>query len=187
MTPGFRPLRITDWLEARPASPADAEAFAALTRRNAEHLRRHLPAVAAIDTVDLARAHLDGVAGRAERGEVLDWLLFADGVLCGAVRLNKIEPQNRKTSIAYLLDEGHQGRGTATLALRAFLAHCFGELGMNRVELTAAVDNERSIRLAERCGLVREGRLRQAELLGGSFVDHFVYAILRSDFTPSSR
>jgi ribosomal-protein-serine acetyltransferase len=181
-----RPIRITAWLEAHPAIPANAEALADLVRRNADHLRRYLPAVAALISVEQARAHLAQVAGRAARAEVLEWYLFADGVLCGAVRLNKIEVENRKMSIAYLLDAAYQGRGIATLAVRAFLGYSFRELGMNRVELTCATDNVRSVRVAERVGFVREGLLRQAEWLGGSFVDHYVYGLLRSEFLSTA-
>jgi ribosomal-protein-serine acetyltransferase len=169
-------------LEARPAVPAHAEAFGDLVRRNVDHLRRYLPAVAALRSVEQARVYLAGAADRAARAEAVDWYLFAEGTLCGAVRLNRIEVENRKTSIAYLLDAAHQGRGIVTLAVRAFLGYCFGELGMNRVELMVATENERSIRVAERAGFVREGRLRQAERLDGAFVDLYVYGLLREEF-----
>jgi len=177
-----RIISVTPWLEARPAALEHAEALADLVRRNADHFRRYLPAVAAMSSVEQTRSHLGQVAGRAARDEVLEWYLFADGVLCGAMRLNKIELENRKTSISYLLDAGHQGRGIGTLAVRALLRHCFVDLGMNRVELTCATDNVHSIRLAERVGFAREGLLRQAEWLGGCFVDHYVYGLLRSAY-----
>jgi ribosomal-protein-serine acetyltransferase len=181
-----QPISITAWLEARPAVPDQAEALADLVLRNVDHLRQYLPAVAALNSVEKARSHLAGVADRAARAEVLEWYLFAEGVLCGGVRLNKIEVENRKTSIGYLIDAAYQGRGIVTLALRAFLRYCFEALGMNRVELTAATENVRSIRLAERVGFIREGRLREAEWLDGAFVDHFVYGLLRSEFLSAA-
>ena len=179
-------IKITDGLAAHPAVPAHTEALTDLIRRNADHLRQYLPAVAALDSVEEVRAHLALVADRAARSEVLDWHLFAGGLLCGSIRLNRIEPKNRKTSIAYFIDANYHGRGIVTCAVRAILGYCFGELGMNRVELTCATDNVRSIRVAERAGFVREGRLRQAEWLGESFVDHYVYAILLSDYLPTA-
>jgi ribosomal-protein-serine acetyltransferase len=181
-----RPIEITPWLEARPAVPAAAEAFADLVVRNADHLRRYLPAVAEMSSLEQVRSHLALAGERAARGEVLEWHLFADGVLCGALRLNKIEPENRKTGIAYLLDAAHQGRGIASLAVRGLLRYCFSELGMNRVELTVATDNVRSIGLAERVGFRREGLLRQAEWLDGAFADHYVYGLLASEFLPAA-
>jgi ribosomal-protein-serine acetyltransferase len=36
--------------------------------------------------------------------------------------------------------------------------------------------------VAERAGFVREGRLRQAERLGGSFAVHYIYGILREEY-----
>jgi ribosomal-protein-serine acetyltransferase len=179
-----RPISITPWLEARPAVPAFAEALADMIQRNIAHFHRYLPAVAALTSVELVRNHLAGVADRAARNEVLEWYLFADGKMCGGNRLNKIELDNHKVSIAYMLDAAFQGRGIASLAVRAFLEYCFGELGLNRVELTCATSNERSARVAERAGFLREGLLRQAELLDGAFVDHYVYGLLRADFRP---
>jgi ribosomal-protein-serine acetyltransferase len=177
-----RLISVSASLAARPADPAHAEALADFVRRNSDHLRVYLPAVAAIDSVDKARLHLSEAAERAARNEVLEWYLFADGALCGAVRLNKIEIVNRKVSIAYLLGADYQGRGFATLSVRAFLRYCFDDLGMNRVELTCATDNLPSVGVAERAGFVREGVLRQAEWLDGKAADHYVYGILRSDF-----
>jgi ribosomal-protein-serine acetyltransferase len=181
-----RTIRITASLVAHPAAPANAEALAEFVRRNVDHLRRYLPAVAALNTAEVARAHLAQAAGRAARDEVLEWYLFSDGALCGAVRLNKIEVGNRKVSIAYLLGADYQGRGFASLSVHAFLRFCFGELGMNRVELTCATSNWRSARVAERAGFVREGVLRQAECLDGVFVDHYVYGLLRSEYRPAT-
>ncbi len=177
-----RLINVSASLVARPADLAYAEALADFVQRNNDHLRRYLPAVSAIDSLDKARLHLAEAAGRAARNEVLEWYLFANGDLCGAIRLNKIETLNRKVSIAYLLGADYQGRGFATLCVRTFLRHCFDDLGMNRVELTCATDNLRSVGVAERAGFVREGVLRQAEWLDGKAVDHYVYGILRSDF-----
>ncbi len=180
-----QPIRIAPTLDARPAGPEYAEALADLVRRNVEHLRSFVPAVTALDSFEKAREHLDGVAGRAERDEILEWYLFADDVMCGAVRLNKIEVANRKASVSYLLDAAHQGRGIATRAVQALVEHCFTVLNLNRLELTCATTNLPSARLAERVGFVREGLLRQAECLNGAFVDHFVYGLIRSEFSIS--
>jgi ribosomal-protein-serine acetyltransferase len=44
-----------------------------------------------------------------------------------------------------------------------------------------ARENLASQRLAKRLGFTWEGMLRQAELLDGVFVDHFVHSLLRQD------
>src|SRR5437667_277756 len=137
-----RALDITPWLQARPATASDAQPLADLIRRDADYLRRYLPAmVAALGSAEDARAHFRRVADQAARDELLEWFLFASGVLCGAVRLKNIETLSRKASVAYFLAAGYQGRGIATRSVRAVLAYCFTELHLNRVELTCATDN----------------------------------------------
>ncbi len=177
-------LIIAPWLRALPADLAHAEPLAALVRRNTEHLGRYLPPVAELTTTEAARSHLSDVAGKMARGELLEWYLFADGALCGALRLNNFEPENSKASMAYFLGAEHQGRGIATSAARALLGFGFGDLGLHRVELRCATCNQASIRVAERLKFIREGELRDAERLAGRYVNHYVYGLLQTEFCP---
>jgi ribosomal-protein-serine acetyltransferase len=177
-------LMIAPGLQALPADLAHAEPLAALVRRNIEHLRRYLPPVAALSTTEDARSHLIDVAQQVARGELLEWYVFAEGVLCGGLRLNHFEPENQKASVAYFLGAGHQGRGIATAAARAAIGFGFESLGLHRVELRCVTTNHASIRVAERLKFVREGELRDAERLNGSYVNHYVYGLLRAEFCP---
>ena len=62
----------------------------------------------------------------------------------------------------------------------------FAELGMHRVELLAATDNERSRAIAERLGMTFEGVRREAEELARGFVDLAMYSMLAQDW-PARR
>jgi ribosomal-protein-serine acetyltransferase len=53
---------------------------------------------------------------------------------------------------------------------------------LNRVEIRAAVANERSRAIPRRLGFTEEGVLRQAERVGDRFVDHVLYAMLAEDW-----
>lgn len=59
--------------------------------------------------------------------------------------------------------------------------YAFEILECNRLELRCATVNLTSKNLAERLGFVREGELRQAELLNGEYVNDFVYSLLASE------
>lgn len=169
-----------------PAALSDAPALAAMVAANAAHLQSYMPRLCALASEAAAREHLQHVAECAARGDMLEWQLFDGAKLCGAVRLHQIESVNRKASIAYYLDAGHQGRGIAAAAVRALLRHAFGELHLNRIELRCASGNAASRGLAERLGFSREGLLKQAEFLNGAFADHEVYALLRSEFSAAA-
>jgi ribosomal-protein-serine acetyltransferase len=179
-------FHVEPWLQVLPAEAAHAEALADLVRGNVLHLGRYLPPVAEIHTPEAARTHLEDVIAKMARGELRQWHLFAEGILCGVLRLNYFEPLNRKAALSYFLGAEYQGRGIVTKAARAVLAYAFGPLGLNRVELRCDTRNEASMRVAERLGFIREGELREAEFLRGSFANLYVYSLLRWEFRGQS-
>ena len=63
--------------------------------------------------------------------------------------------------IGFFVDKDHQGQGYVTEAVRAALGFIFEHLGAHRVRLECDDTNERSRRVAERCGLVNEGHVRE--------------------------
>lgn len=169
-----------------PVSPADAADLARLIAGNTAHLQTFMPKVTGLGTLAQAQAYLQSVAGSRQDGQLFEWHIMADDQLCGAVRINHIEQENRKASIGYYLGKEHQGQGLATLAVRAVLQFGFERMGLNRVELRCASDNMASQRVAKRLGFAWEGLLRQAELIDGTYLDHFVYGLLRADFNPGA-
>ncbi|WP_426073735.1 GNAT family N-acetyltransferase [Janthinobacterium sp. DSP2-3-3] len=167
-----------------PTSAEHAEALAELVGHNRDHLHAFLPAVVQLACVDDARAYLEAAAARAASGEVLEWHVFSGTTLCGSIRLKDIQQADRNARIGYYVGCQFLGRGIASAAVRAVLAHAFGALKLHRIELQCAAGNHASMGLAGRLGFTREGVLRQAELLNGVFVDLHVYGLLQPDFVP---
>lgn len=173
---------LAENVHLNPVCTADADALARLVRANAAHFNAYLPAVAALAMADDARSSLQAVIDRRDDGALLQWHIFDGHVLCGAVRLKDIDLADRSAAIGYFIGTGQQGRGIATAAVRAVLAHAFGPLGLHRIELLCATGNTASIRLAARLGFIREGVRRQAEVLHGQYIDHFLYSMLSHEF-----
>ena len=69
-----------------------------------------------------------------------------------------------------------------TRAVRCMLDVAFGAAGLHRVVIRCAVENVRSRRVAERLGFRVEGLLREAQWVGGRFLDQHLYALLRREF-----
>ena len=175
-------IDIRPGLVAVPAADIDPELFAVFVRANREHLDRYLPRVAVLDSTDAAREHFVSVAQQVASRELWEWHLEDSGAMCGAVRLNRVEWENRKAAVAYYVGAEFQGRGIATTAVRAILRYAFVDLGFHRIELRCVTENAASVRVAERLGFIREGELRAAELLHGQYANHFVYSMLASEF-----
>jgi ribosomal-protein-alanine N-acetyltransferase len=61
----------------------------------------------------------------------------------------------------------------------------FSQLHAHRVRLECDETNLRSIRVAERCGMTREGYLRENRRdPDGSFHGSYIYGLLVSEFSP---
>jgi RimJ/RimL family protein N-acetyltransferase len=79
-------------------------------------------------------------------------------------------------------DPENRNRGYATEAVTALIDYLFKSFPINRIECSTATQNHASIRLAEKCGLIREGVLRGLVFVGGVYLDDMVLSILRSDW-----
>ena len=50
---------------------------------------------------------------------------------------------------------------------------------------SADVRNSGSIRVLEKCGFIREGTVRQGQLVSG-YCDYHIYGLLKSDYTGNA-
>ncbi len=175
-------MSVAHGISVIPVRLSDASALAGLVADNIGHLRTFMPKVTSLDTLAATEQYLLFAEEARSIGEIFEWHIFSNEHLCGAIRLNHIELENRKASVGYFLGEKFQGSGVATASVRAVLHFAFERLGFNRIELRCASDNVASQRVAERLGFSWEGMLRQAEMIDGVYLDHFVYGLLRHDF-----
>ena len=63
--------------------------------------------------------------------------------------------------IGFFVDKDHEGRGYVTEAVRATIGFIFEHLKAHRVRMECDDTNERSRRVVERCGMAREGHIRE--------------------------
>ena len=85
--------------------------------------------------------------------------------------------------IGYIVNCDHEGQGYVTEAAQAALRFIFKYLHAHRVSLHCDDTNRRSYRVAERCGLVREGHVRENKKWpDGTFSGTLSYGMLRTEF-----
>ncbi len=170
----------------RPARPADA---ALLKRWRAEEsVGRHQP-LGEVTTAQL-RAELAGQRPEAlyrGRGEKFQWIVEVDGEPAGWITLVVTNWDHGLAEFGYALATGYQGRGLMAAALEQLLADLFLNTELERLEARCSVENLPSIKVLERLGFRREGRLRGYFLLRGRRVDNYLYAMLRQDYLKLER
>ena len=106
-------------------------------------------------------------------------------VYCGGVGLNHIVEEYRYANLGYWVRTGFAGRGIASRATRLAARFGFEELGLQRVEIVAAVENVGSQRVAEKAGAQREGVLRKRIVLYGVTHDAVLYSLVAEDLVSS--
>jgi len=79
----------------------------------------------------------------------------------------------------YWLGEAHWGKGVATAAARAMVAHAFSRSQFARLEAPVFEWNPPSMRVLEKVGFVREGVLKRNVFKDGQLVDSVMYALVR--------
>jgi RimJ/RimL family protein N-acetyltransferase len=99
--------------------------------------------------------------------------------LVGSCQLLNISRLHHSAELQIRIGETDaRDRGLGSHAVRALLDIGWRDLGLHRIALTARADNTRAIRAYEKCGFVQEGRLRDAALIEGRYVDLIAMAVL---------
>jgi L-phenylalanine/L-methionine N-acetyltransferase len=109
-----------------------------------------------------------------------------DGRVVGQLGLHTFPNRPRRRHAATLgmgVHDDWQGRGIGSALLAACVEMADNWLQLTRLELEVYVDNEPAIRLYERFGFEREGRLRQHAFRDGRYVDSYQMSRLRPAIT----
>lgn len=172
--------RFGPGLELRLLEEGDAAALQALIVANREYLAAWLPWAAGQTEADTA-AFIAGTRRQLRENDGFQMAILVDGELAGVTGFTGVDWANRSTAIGYWLAADRQGRGTATAAVRALVAHALDAWGLNRVEIRAATGNARSRAVAERLGFSEEAVFRRAQQVGGRALDLVVYSLVAGE------
>ncbi len=118
--------------------------------------------------------------GRADGTREGFAIVDEDGAFLGLAAAIRVAADAGEVELGYIVAPEARGRGVATEALRLLTEWALAR-GFQRLELRMSSDNERSIRVAERCGYVAEGVLRSVHFKQGRRGDVAVYSRLPSD------
>lgn len=103
------------------------------------------------------------------------------GGIVGGVGLNQINRDFQMANLGYWVRTSCTGLGAATAATLLTAEYGFKELGLQRIEIVAAVGNKASQRVAEKAGAIKEGILRNRLLGHGKPTDAVLYSLLPQD------
>lgn len=105
-----------------------------------------------------------------------------DDVAMGGCGLHPA-PEHKKSELGYILHPVIWGKGYATEIVRELIRHGFEDLGFERLYARADERNIGSWRVLEKSGMEREALMRHDMILRGKPVNHYLYAILKSEWS----
>jgi ribosomal-protein-serine acetyltransferase len=175
-------IRVDDDVFLRLHEERHAEELFRLTEANREHLRPWMPWVDATRSSDDTRAYLRDTVRKFTEGRDYGFAILEHGALVGTIGIRPVEDAS-EAEIGYWISADAQGRGIVTRATEALIRFGFEDLGLNRIVILCAVDNQRSRAVPERLRFTIEGTLRRRELNPTREPrDQLLYGLLRSEW-----
>ena len=114
----------------------------------------------------------------ATAGTMLPFMVWHSGRLVGQVNVsNIVHGVLRSCTVGYWIDGAHAGRGITPVAVALVIDHCFGAVGLHRVEIDIRPENVASLRVVEKLGLRREGYYERFLDIDGGWRDHVAFAV----------
>ena len=106
-------------------------------------------------------------------------VVSASGQYLGGCGINAINREHGFANLGYWIRSSAAGRGVAPQAVRLVSAWAFAHTDLQRLEIVVAVQNTRSVRVAEKSGAQLEGLLRARLRMHGRVHDARMYALIR--------
>ena len=169
---GVRPLRMRD-----------AAAWRDVRRRNIDWLAPweatppdpSRPAVSFQATVRFLRKE-------ARAGRALPFVVTYEGALVGQVTVGGVTRGSLCSAhIGYWVDARVAGRGVIPTAVALVTDHCFGPVGLHRIEVNIRPENAASLRVVEKLGFRDEGLRERLLHIDGAWRDHRSFALTAED------
>ena len=181
------PILFTDRLVIRSYCLGDENWYYKMSQRNRAHLERYEPEnpAMAIKTEEDAKMMVANFVEDWQKGDhhFMGVFLIEPEQFVAQIYIGLVNRKVNEFGIGYFSDVEHEGKGYVTEAVSTLVKTLFESLHAHRIRIETDDTNLRSIRVAERCGFVREGHIRENKKNpDGTFSGTLYFGLLRSEF-----
>ncbi len=176
----FPPLE-TNRLQLRRIQSDDLDGVMAM-RGDAETMR-YIPRPL-VTTPEEGLAHIAMIESAWETNTAINWVvtLKDQDAFMGIIGLYRIQPENHRAELGYMLLPEYHGKGYTTEAIAAVLAFGFDTVNFHSIEAVIDPDNSASERVLQKNGFVKEAHILENELWDGKFWDTVIYSLLKRNY-----
>jgi ribosomal-protein-serine acetyltransferase len=175
-------LAVSENIQLKQLQPEHAPILYAQMDASRRSLRRFLPWVDYNTNEGHSLQFIEMMLRKAEDQEAIALGMWYEGELAGVIDLHGWDHPLQRAEIGYWICEKFQGKGIVMGSCKALISFAFKELGLHKIEIRFALQNDRSARIPIKLGFTREGILRDSAKLHGNYVDMVVMGMLKQDW-----
>lgn len=171
------PVLTTDRLVLRKTKIEDAEEV--FIMRSDPELLRYVDRDPA-KTIDEARSFIQLITDNLDNNVGVSWAMTLKDSdrMIGSIAIWRIDKENHRGEIGYVLLTEYQGKGLMLEAIQAVADYGFKEMKLHSLEANINPDNLASQNVLERAGFVREAYFRENYHYNGKFIDSAIYSLI---------
>lgn len=129
---------------------------------------------------DEALAHITMIDDKINDNTGINWAITLkdDPKLLGIIGYYRLQPENYRAEIGYMLSPEFHGKGIIPEAVNRLNRYGFDDLKLHSIEAVIDPGNVASEKVLEKCGFVKEAHLKESEFWEGKFSDKVIYSLL---------
>lgn len=133
-----------------------------------------------VKTTEDALEHVAMIEEKITSNIGINWgiTLKGDSRVLGIIGYYRMQPENYRAEIGYMLLPEYHGKGIISEAVNRLIAYGFDDLKLHSIEAVIDPENFASEKVLQKCGFVKEAHLKEAEFYEGKFLDKVIYSLL---------
>jgi [ribosomal protein S5]-alanine N-acetyltransferase len=137
-------------------------------------------------SIEEVMTYIDRLRKDFDQSLGITWIMVAKETesAIGTMGFWRMDKENHRAEIGYLLDPAFQGIGLAGEAIHAVLGYGFNALRFHAVEANVDPLNIASKKLLLKSGFVQEGYFRESYFFEGRFIDSAIFGLLCHEYQP---
>ncbi|MBA2613399.1 MAG: GNAT family N-acetyltransferase [Bacteroidetes bacterium] len=177
----FKPFPIleTERLVLREINKKDANALFLL--RSNKQAMQYIDKPLAV-SIDEMKPFIKMINKKTKDNETISWAitLKQKDELLGTISFHRIEPENHRAEIGYMIMPEHWQKGILSEALPKVINYGFTKMKLHSIEANINPNNAVSRKLLEKFKFNKEAYFKENYFYNGKFVDTEIWSLLKS-------
>lgn len=143
---------------------------------------QYIPRPLAKTIEDAQKFIIDGTAG-IEKNDLINWAIAKkeDNKLIGMIGFFRLQPENFRGEIGYILNPNFHRKGIMKEALDKALEYGFEVLNFHSIEAVIDPRNSGSEKLLQKAGFLKEAHFKENFFYKDEFLDTVIYSLLKKN------